>query len=373
MKQITALLILIGLCFSCETKTEGYVLTGTIDTVPNGTRLILKSLEENRQINLDTASVSEGNFKFEGTIDKPNLCFLEIDGLRGRLPFILENTDLNFTLYKDSLSLSKITGSKENDLSLEYMNHLRKVKKRGQALSGPYAVAKKKNDTIEMKRLDAEIETYKTEVNDFNKEFITKNKNSLFIAFLFENLLNSKGLTESEAQSILNDMSDETLKTAPIARIEKKLKANASTAIGQIAPAFSGPSPDGSIIDLEKIKGKVTIIDFWAAWCGPCRRENPNVVKVYKEFHDKGLEIIGVSLDGNTRQKDAKGAWIKAIEDDGLTWHHVSNLNYFNDPIAKLYNIQSIPAAFILDGDGKIVAKNLRGNELRDKIAELLN
>ena len=372
MKQFASLFILICLCFSCETKTEGYVLSGTIETVPNGTRLILKSLEENRQINLDTANVTDGLFKFEGSIEKPNLCFLEIDGLRGRLPFILENKDLSFTLYKDSLSLSKVTGSKENDLSLEYMDHLRKVKKQGQELTRPYAVAKQNNDTLAMDKITAEIEAYKLEVESFNKEFVTKNKNSLFNAFLFENLLNSKGLSESDAQAIIAEMSEETLKLAPIARIQKKINANAATAIGQLAPTFSGPSPDGSIIELDKIKGKVTIIDFWAAWCGPCRRENPNLVKIYKEFHDKGLEIVGVSLDGSSRQKDAKGAWIKAIADDGLTWHQVSNLNYFNGPIAKQYNIQSIPAAYIIDSEGKIVAKNLRGDKLRSKIAELL-
>ena len=117
------------------------------------------------------------------------------------------------------------------------------------------------------------------------------------------------------------------------------------------------------------MKGKVTIIDFWAAWCGPCRRENPNVVKTYKKYHEKGLEIISVSLD----KPGEKDRWLKAIKDDNLTWHHVSNLKYFNDPVARLYNIRSIPSTYILDEDGKIVAKNLRGARLEAKIKELLD
>jgi thiol-disulfide isomerase/thioredoxin len=112
--------------------------------------------------------------------------------------------------------------------------------------------------------------------------------------------------------------------------------------------------------------GKVTIVDFWASWCGPCRAENPNVVKIYNEFHSKGLNIIGVSLD-----KDAE-KWKVAIAKDKLTWTHVSNLKFWDEPIAAQYNVQSIPATFILDATGKVVAKDLRGNELKAKIVELL-
>jgi peroxiredoxin len=146
-----------------------------------------------------------------------------------------------------------------------------------------------------------------------------------------------------------------------------------SISIGRKAPDFTSVDTNGKLVSLEAIKGKVTIIDFWAAWCGPCRRENPNLVRIYEKYHDKGLEIIGVSLDGNPRQKGAKDAWLNAIQKDNLTWYHVSNLQYFNDPIAKQFNINSIPATFIIDEDGLIVAKNLRGQALEDKIEELLN
>jgi peroxiredoxin len=135
-----------------------------------------------------------------------------------------------------------------------------------------------------------------------------------------------------------------------------------------MAPDFSAPNPQGTAVSLKESLGKVTIIDFWASWCGPCRKENPNVVALYDEFHSKGLNIIGVSLD----KPEAKEAWIQAIATDKLTWPQVSNLMFWEDPVAKMYGVQAIPATFILDSSGKIVARDLRGAALKAKVQELL-
>lgn len=142
----------------------------------------------------------------------------------------------------------------------------------------------------------------------------------------------------------------------------------AGTQIGNYAPDFDGKTPQGKLLALSDIKAKVTIIDFWASWCGPCRRENPNVVKMYNEYHEKGLEIIGVSLD----KAGQENRWKQAIAKDKLTWPQVSNLQGWKDPIAVQYGIRSIPATYVLDENGKIIAKNLRGKALENKIAELL-
>ena len=132
------------------------------------------------------------------------------------------------------------------------------------------------------------------------------------------------------------------------------------------APDFTLKSQNGDNLKLSELRGKVILINFWASWCGPCRMENPHVVELYNHYHDKGLNIIGVSLD----KDEAK--WKEAIAKDGLTWNHISNLKFWADPIAEKYNVKAIPATFIVDANGVIIAKDLRGAELDAKIKELL-
>ena len=149
--------------------------------------------------------------------------------------------------------------------------------------------------------------------------------------------------------------------------IQDKLNAPASTtSIGNQAPNFTAPSPDGTLIELSQQLGKITILDFWASWCRPCRVENPNLVRTYNKLKNKGLHIVSVSLDRDKKR------WVQAIQDDGLNWDHVSNLQYWRDPVAQLYKVSSIPATFILDENGVIIAKNLRGPQLEATLSRLL-
>lgn len=137
-------------------------------------------------------------------------------------------------------------------------------------------------------------------------------------------------------------------------------------AIGQVAPEISLPNPEGKVVPLSSLRGKYVLVDFWAKWCGPCRKENPNIVRAYNQYKDKGFTVYGVSLD---RTKDD---WLQGIREDGLTWTHVSDLKFWQSEAAKTYNITAIPFSLLLDPDGKIIAKNLRGQALDDKLEEVL-
>lgn len=234
------------------------------------------------------------------------------------------------------------------------------------SINNDLQMANSNRDTVAMKSLRDEFFELQEEYKSFEINYIKNHPNGLISALLLDRALSAKALPENEIGEMYESLTSEIKATKVAKSIKERLDKNKSTSIGNIAPDFSAPTPEGGQLALKEAMGKVTILDFWAAWCKPCRMENPNVVAVYNKYHDKGLNILGVSLDKNA------GDWHKAIADDGLVWQHVSNLAYYDDQIAKLYNVDAIPATFILDEKGVIIAKDLRGPALEEKIAALL-
>tara|TARA_R110000850_G_scaffold44560_1_gene113157 strand:- start:13 stop:1140 length:1128 start_codon:yes stop_codon:yes gene_type:complete len=370
--MLLAFIILVASCKNEETK-EGYVINGSIDKSMDGKTFILRNADTQNSTVADSSVVKDGKVTFTGKVDAPDLYVMSIDGMPGGMPIILENENISIQFYKDSLQSSSVTGSHENDIFKVFKDVSDPIRAKNQAMGQEFMAARTAGDTAKMKTIQEEFQKIVDAANQKNIDIIKKHNDVVTSAAFLENMIKNKAIDITEAQELYDNFTDPVKNSRIGKSINDLLVSGKATAIGSVAPDFTAPNPEGNMLTLSDLKGKVTIIDFWAAWCGPCRRENPNVVKVYEKYHDKGLEIIGVSLDGNPRQKDAKGEWLAAIEKDGLTWHQVSNLQYFNDPVAKKYNIQSIPATFILDAEGKIIAKNLRGPELEAKMAELLN
>lgn len=373
MKRILSVLIVILMLISCETEPKGYRISAEIDGVVDGRKVSLLALVDGKFSTIDSTELNKGKFMLQGNVKEMGIHVISVQGVSGRLPIILENKSYDVLMYKDSLQLSKVEGSKENNVAQKYMKALALFRKKHDALTTQLKQARQTNDTIFFKLYNEKRQEIINEKNEFDRSFISNNNNSFYSLLVLNNLLDLKVVEISDAIEIYEGFPNELQNTSVGLKLKKRINAIIATKVGALAPDFTATNPEGEEITLSKIKGKVTIIDFWAAWCGPCRKENPNLVKVYNKYHEKGLEIIGVSLDGSSRQKNSRNDWLNAIEKDGLGWYQVSNLNYFNGPVAKKYNIRAIPAMFILDSEGKIIAKNLRGSALEQKISELLD
>lgn len=375
MKKLLLVAISTAFLFSCnkETNTDGYQVFGTIDSIEDGIKVFIETPDDQGGvITIDTAFVKNGKFEFNGNAKQIEIAYLQIQDLQGKIPFVLENQKITITAYKDSLHTSKIAGSYNNDeltkFNKEFENFQKKVAKFQAEQSDAFMAAQQANDTEAMTKISEDYMILEKEFTVFTNEYVSENPNSFVTLMLLAQMVNNPDADFSKVKADVEALSPELKSTKIGTEIQEKLKSLSSTSVGQIAPDFSAPNPEGKIVSLKESLGKVTLIDFWASWCGPCRRENPNVVALYNEFHDKGFNIIGVSLD----KEGQKDKWTEAIEVDKLTWTQISNLKYWQDPIARQYNVQGIPATFLLDAEGKIVAKNLRGAELRAKVAELL-
>ncbi|WP_242131838.1 TlpA disulfide reductase family protein [Aestuariivivens marinum] len=378
MNKLSYLLLFL-LFFSCQNQKpfkDSYSIEVHAPGIYNGMRAYLKVQDERgRLINKDTAIVIDEKFSFQGKRDEPSLELLTINGYEGFLPVIIENGEIYIYIEKDSLLTSKISGTANNEAYQRYFKNENSLKDKLKTLTSNYQKATASNSR-DQKAILKEITQTRETLNELPITYITQNKDVYLSVLILNQAIQNRQLNFEQIESAYNSL-PQALKTSTngnkigafITAQKQIMEAEKATQIGNMAPNFSAPTPEGQTLALNDVKGKVTIIDFWASWCGPCRRENPNVVKLYETYHKKGLEIIGVSLD----REGQKDRWLKAIEDDQLTWHHVSNLKFWQDPIAKLYNVRSIPATFILDTEGKIIAKNLRGQALEKKIAELLN
>ena len=376
MRNTLLILVALVLFASCNSKPEGYTINGTLTgDIADGVAVYLKkSGAKNRLIEVDTVKTENGMFVFSGIKDMPEMHYILIDKHVGYAAAVLENGEINIVAHEDSLGLAKITGTIQNEFLNDYRERSKAVSMQAVNIQEDMKNASMKRDTVLINSLKEELNELREEYETFEIEYIKSNPNALISALLIDKAMNTRTSTTEELQELYNILAPEIKETDAAKKIIKSLDAlkeretkAKDTNVGAVAPNFSAPSPTGETLALNDIKGKATLIDFWAAWCRPCRAENPNILKVYNKYHDKGLNIIGVSLD-----KTAE-AWKKAIEDDGLTWNHVSNIAYFNDAIAKMYNVDAIPSAFLLDENGVIVAKNLRGPALEAKVAELLN
>ncbi len=360
----------VALLVACQGESDTYKLSGTAEGFEDGTTILVNQINPvtSQPIVIDTITVTNGTFSatYPNT-EMATVNYLAV-GKLGTIAYFPENKDLQVTMYKDSLPASYVTGSPQNEAYRQFVVAITDFGRRRQDITTRYRTAQQEQDGIMVSQLQKESAEVLAQETAYKKNFISENGNSLFSVMLISEMLNKKEINSIEAKEALESLDPKMKESATASKIKTALDAMSATEIGGKAPEFSAKTPEGTELALNDALGKYTIIDFWASWCKPCRRENPNVVKVYEKYHDKGLNIISVSLDRQGQEE----RWKQAIADDNMDWYHVSNLQFWQDPIAKQYSVRSIPATFLLDENGVIIDKNLRGPALEAKIASLL-
>ena len=380
MKTKFLFLISILLLFSCKPSTSNYgdhyEVIVKADGVYDGLRAYLIKIENGRnRIATDTAIAYNEGFVFKGEIKGAEMRALTVDGVRGQTSVFIEPGIIHVELYKDSIHKSKAEGTYNNSVFNDYKDKYQKKIEAIDAVKAKFLNSKENAESLKV--LQKKADSLRIQVKNFGYEFIETNTDSDFALYVLDGLTSQKGFDVELASKAFKRI-EVSIKTKSESnqlisnRIKQKIESNPNKQkikIRMQAPDFTAPNPQGNSITLSAIKGKVTIVDFWASWCKPCRIENPNLVKLYDKYHSKGLEIISVSLERGNQ----KAFWIEAIKKDQLNWYNVSNLKFWQDPIAQAYSVNSIPATFILDENGTVVAKRLRGAELEAKIKKMLD
>ena len=358
MRKLLLSIVAASMTLAACNAQSGYKVTGTVEGMPDG-KAIIATVNSSTLDTLAKADVKNGSFEFTGNVSEPTGAYIMVIGQRGAIPFMLENANITISAGQAGLT---VTGSEGQKIYDQFMAINATAQQEAMKLQQEYQAAN--GDQAKIQAIQEAYAKLMTDVQAKETELIKANPDSYVSAFVIASGMGQMEYEQlKERYNLLGEKAKAGAQGKAIAAQIAKLE---STAIGQIAPNFTITTPEGESISLYDIKGKVKLIDFWASWCGPCRGENPHVVEIYKEYHPKGLEIFGVSLDNN------KEAWVKAIADDGLVWKHGSDLKGWQSAPAQLYSVTGIPHTVLLDENNKIIAKNLRGDELKQKIAELL-
>lgn len=371
--------LLVALCFSCSSsgKEEKDLPQGAWQITirgkvgfPQQGKIVIQELKEGATGWQDTIQLkSNYTFAKKITLTEPGYYRLNFYD-RQVMNVILDKTDIEVNVDGNNpQGFYEVKGSPDLDLIKQVQDMLEKANNSPEIakLNEEYTAAAQKQDQATMVRLQEQYQGLIKKEHDKVAQLLEQKSPSLAVI----NLLQNNTLDKDKYYQTYINVADKLKNAWPnysqsrnfIAFVDK-MKA---TAIGQPAPEIALPNPEGQIVKLSSMKGKYVLVDFWAKWCGPCRQENPNVVRVYNKYKDKGFTVFGVSLD---RKKED---WLQAIQQDNLTWTHVSDLKFWQSEAAKTYNISAIPFSLLIDPDGVIIDKNLRGPALEKRLAEILD
>ena len=392
MRKIVLVVLVISLMASCKDKDgKSFTVTGVLHNAP--TKVVY--LEESDIINqqkklIDSSTISaDGKFTISTNAAKETVYNLRLQNDASQFVTIINdaakiNLEVDFNKRTDFYN---VTGSKASKSIQEYLAKITGMQKDRVTIYFQIDSLQKNNgDSALVENLNVTQQQISNEEKTYTQQVIQQATNSslvLFILSTYQGMARDpnfrvNGFTDQEVIGLLSDVLNKFPERTDIASIRNSMeaeiqKANAAAPtpkwIGRQAPEISLPDTEGRTVKLSSFRGKYVLIDFWASWCGPCRRENPNVVDAYNRFRNKNFTILGVSLD----RPGQKESWLKAIVDDNLNWTHVSDLKFWKSEVVPVYQVESIPFNVLVDPDGKVVAENLRGSALGQKLQQVLN
>lgn len=362
MKKMLSLFLLFPIIIFGQTSSNNnFTINGKIDGITDGIEISL--IQNGEAVAMAKTKLQDGKFVLKGDMQEPVLCYLVI-GTEKPVEIYVEKGSISVKGKKAETFVVEISGSESHK---QFTSFTKSFVPLAQQLN---SLANTINSTMPGAERDGLMTTYTGLQERIQKEidkFVSENKKSAVSAFILNATYDfNQDIVMLEKRFSLLDVSVKNLDAGK--QLGQFIAEKKVGAIGTDAIDFTQPDTTGTPVSLSSFRGKYVLVDFWASWCGPCRVENPNLVENFNKFKAKNFTILGVSLD-RPGQKDK---WINAIHQDNLTWSHVSDLQFWNNAAAKLYHIQGIPQNILVDPQGKIVAKNLRGPDLEAKLCEIL-
>jgi len=377
-KSIVYIALLMPAIALAQTASEAFMINGKLSRVKQPYKVYLSYQSAGKSI-IDSTMLVDGAFMFTGKVPAPTGALLLVDHNGAGFPGFSRTGDvLSFYVDKgslfiaadDSVAHSQINGSVINTENEQLSTMLAPVYTRAQTLAAEVqkATPDQQRSPVFQNSMQDKFKILQKEREAKLKEFIVSHPYS-YLSLMAISSMGGPSADVNAIEPLYNGLGQNLKDSEAGKQLKESFVALKVTAIGVTAPDFTQNDVNGKPVKLSSFKGKYVLLDFWASWCGPCRQENPNVVRVYNKYKDQNFTVLGVSLD----RPDGRAAWLNAIKEDGLTWTHVSDLKFWNNAAAALYFVQSIPQNFLIDPQGKIVAKNLRGAELESKLIELLS
>jgi len=368
MKKILLILSILNILkvsFAQNIQGKQFRISGKIDGLKNELVRIKIGQTSDIPIAIDSVISKNGEFFLKGEVNQTDIAYIEFDKLRKLFSFFIENSDITVLGHIDSLELIRIKGSKPQAEYERFMNEMSVFAKLQDDCKHKYNKAVSEGNINEIKLYDSiSTAVFNHQIN-FMTLFARSNNNSIISPYIvYTQMLYY--IDVNTLDTIVSNYNKYLLETAIGKKLKERLDILRKTALGNKFVEIALPDTNGLLVKLSSLKDNYILVDFWASWCLPCRKENPNLVMAYNKFKNKGFEIFGVSLDQN------RNSWIKAIRDDGLIWTQVSDLKGWGSSAGVEYGVISIPHSLLIDKNGVIIAKDLRGEALLNKLMELM-